>query len=218
MAAPFSSKLCPSPPTRCRKGKQAHMSSSNSRNETASTVSNGLLCTKIDFSPVISSDPNRSPVEIRGEKMEVFASLMRTLILGKVSDLPKGTQMGVQTSERVPALPGGSERGPMQSSKFTARKGTLRNRGCNTFKTLLLQSSHTRSFSAPSVGDWSPAVHKSTSEGKVQTAPPRSVCRCRSRRSCVPAGQRALLPVAPTWSLSTLGGGVAQLRSRWWEV
>lgn len=80
--------------------------------------------------------------------MEVFTSLTRTPILGKVSDLPKGTQMGVQTSERVSALPGGSERGPMQSLKFTARKGTLRNLGCSTFKTPLLQSSHTRSRSS----------------------------------------------------------------------
>lgn len=38
--------------------------------------------------------------------MEVFASLMRTLILGKVSDLPKGTQVQVQTSEHVLSLPG----------------------------------------------------------------------------------------------------------------
>ena len=91
-AALFSSKLCPSPPARCRRGKQAHTFSSRNRNETAHTMSNGLLRTKIDFSPVIANDPNRSPVELLGEKMEVFASLMRTLILGKVSDFPKGTQ------------------------------------------------------------------------------------------------------------------------------
>ena len=91
--------------------------------------------------------------------MEVFASLMRTLILGKVNDLPKGTQVQVQTSEHVLALPGGSARGPMQSLKITARKGMLRNLGRSAFKTPLLQSSHTRSFSAPSV--WGPVSSSS---------------------------------------------------------
>lgn len=152
--------------------------------------------------------------------MEVFASLMRTLILRKVSDLPKGTQVQVQTSEHVLTLPGGSARGAMQSLKFTARKGTLRNLGCSAFKTPLLQSSQPEASLLHPSGDQSPAVHKSTSqsEGKVQIALPRSVCRCRSRWSCVPVGRRTLLPAAPTWSPSTSGGGAARLRSRWWEA